>query len=168
MPRGLSKFCGTRLYQVVPEAHYREEEMHLDKHGTTWDEILTGFSSGTCSWQSASRITKFCLAKRPTANSWQPCPFSKMPVDHYIADDYECSEVRLPTHLILTVAESSDNGWTPVLLSLVDKSTWHSLYRIRSYYSRRFVDATVLDPFCSFPVKKKLYRLWQIYHQAMY
>lgn len=49
MQRGLSKFCGTRPYQVVPEAHYREEEMHLDKHGKTWDEILTGFSSGTYS-----------------------------------------------------------------------------------------------------------------------
>jgi len=30
-----------------------------------------------------------------------------MSVDHYVADDYECSEVRLPTHLIFTVAESS-------------------------------------------------------------
>ena len=48
MQRGLSKFCGIRPYQAVPEARYREEEMHLGEHGRTWDEILIRFSSGTC------------------------------------------------------------------------------------------------------------------------
>jgi len=88
-----------------------------------------------------------------------------MSVGHYIAYDCGCSEVRLPAHLIFTVAESSDMVGLLFLSQLVDESTWHSLYKIRSdthtyiYHSRRFVDATVLDPFCLFPVQTEPYRL---------